>query len=86
MKFNMSCDEATTICDKSQYDEATLMEKIKLNIHVFLCKKCGLYSKQNSILTKCYNSINENGKEHEICLCEEEKKEIEVKVKEKISS
>ena len=52
--MKLTCDEATTICDKSQYKEASLWEIIKLNIHILLCKNCGLYSKQNSIMTKCF--------------------------------
>ena len=34
MKFMISCDEATAICDKNQYGEATLTEKISLS---FIC-------------------------------------------------
>jgi len=75
MKIN--CDEATTICDKSQYKEAGFWEIIKLNIHLFLCEKCGLYSKQNGVMTKCYEKYkNKNGAEKR-CLCEKEKEQME---------
>ncbi len=35
----INCDEATTICDKSQYCEATLWERIKLRMHLFFMQK-----------------------------------------------
>ena len=38
--FFINCDEATTICDKNQYKEASFWEKLKLGIHIFICKKC----------------------------------------------
>jgi hypothetical protein len=53
-KIIINCDEATQICDKSQYCEASTFDKIKLSIHNFLCKKCHLYSKQNKIMTKLF--------------------------------
>ena len=84
--MKLSCDEATKICDKSQYGEASLMERIKLSFHLFLCKKCGTYTKQNTVLTKCYeahkNNGNGNGNSH--CLSEEDKTHIDKELKAKI--
>ena len=54
MKFNISCDEATTICDKNQYGEASLSEKISLNIHLLICKFCKQYTKQNTLMTQIF--------------------------------
>ena len=48
----MPCDEANHVCDKSQYKEASLLEKIKLNLHLIYCKACRGYSKNNAKLTK----------------------------------
>ena len=84
--MKLSCDEATKICDKNQYGEASLWEKIKFNIHVFLCKKCGLYSKQNRIMTQCYEKhiIFVNGKK--AWLNKEEKTHLNKEVREKIKA
>jgi hypothetical protein len=82
--MKLTCDEATTICDKNQYNEATLWEKIKLSVHIFLCNKCGLYSKQNSIMTECYETHKEFEKSKLNGLCEEEKKHMEEKVEAKM--
>ena len=82
--MKLTCDEATKICDKSQYKEASIVEKIKLNIHLLLCKKCGLYAKQNSLLTKCYKKHKQFSDGHKRCLCEEEKKTMEKELKQKL--
>lgn len=48
----ISCDEANHTCDKSQYKEASLWEKIKLNIHLIYCRACRKYTKNNTKLSK----------------------------------
>ncbi|OGS70353.1 MAG: hypothetical protein A3F91_07735 [Flavobacteria bacterium RIFCSPLOWO2_12_FULL_35_11] len=57
--MKLTCDEASAICDKSQYNEASLWEKIKLKAHLFLCKKCELYAKQNKIMSTCLKKLEE---------------------------
>lgn len=51
-KIFVSCDKAVHTCDKTQYKEASLWEKIKLNIHLIYCKACRKYSSNNGKLTK----------------------------------
>lgn len=82
--MKLTCNEATTICDKNQYGEATLWEKIRLNFHLVLCKKCGLYSKQNTILTKCYKKHTTTLNNTNNCLKEDEKDAMEQELKIKI--
>ncbi len=48
----VSCEEAQHICDKAQYDEAGLWEKIKLNIRLTWCRVTRAYYKRNIKLTK----------------------------------
>lgn len=48
----MKCDDANHVCDKSQYKEASLWEKIKLNLHLLYCAACRKYSSRNGKLTK----------------------------------
>ena len=81
-KFIISCDEATTICDKSQYGEATLFEKIKLNFHFLLCKICGLYTKQNVKMTKVYKMKATDCKKEQRCLSAQEKEHLKKKLQE----
>lgn len=51
-KFFIPCDKANHVCDKTQYKEATLWEKIILNIHLIYCNACRKYTKNNTKLTK----------------------------------
>lgn len=39
------------ICHKKQYKEASFMEKIKLSLHLFICKTCSGFSRKNAELT-----------------------------------
>jgi len=80
-KLFISCDEATTICTKNQYKEASFWEKIKLNIHLLTCKICGLYSKQNTKLTEvCDKHLHKTECEHK--LSEKDKKVLKKKLAE----
>jgi hypothetical protein len=81
--MKLTCDEATAICDKSQYKEASLWEKIKLSIHLFLCKKCGLYSKQNKVMSTCYQKLKDVEGVKKTQLSQEEKEFIAQELKTK---
>ncbi|MFT4802144.1 MAG: hypothetical protein ACI93N_001921 [Flavobacteriaceae bacterium] len=48
----MKCEEASHVCDKSQYKEASFWEKVKLNIHLLYCIACRKYTKNNAQLSK----------------------------------
>tara|TARA_R110002049_G_scaffold190967_2_gene359738 strand:+ start:40104 stop:40331 length:228 start_codon:yes stop_codon:yes gene_type:complete len=47
----ISCEKAAMICDKMQYKEASLKEKIQLKFHLLICKTCSVFSKKNTQLT-----------------------------------
>lgn len=69
-KIIIPCEEANHVCDKSQYKESTLWEKIKLNIHLLYCSACRNYTKNNVKLTKI---INGNKKVEPIAANDKEK-------------
>jgi hypothetical protein len=46
-----SCEEAALICNKAQYKEASLAEKLKLRWHILFCRVCNAYVKKNGRLT-----------------------------------
>jgi hypothetical protein len=74
--LKITCDEATTICDKSQYGAATFLDKVKLSIHFLGCKICSLYTKQNSTLTKIYKGHAKNCKATKACMSIEDKETL----------
>ena len=82
-KFFISCDEATTICDKSQYDEASLFEKIRLSIHLAFCRHCKKYTKQNRIMSDLFGRFATpcEGSDQ---MSEKDKSELETKLKEEL--
>ena len=51
VKILVPCEEANHVCDKSQYKEASLWEKIKLSLHLIYCKACRKYTKNNKRLS-----------------------------------
>jgi len=55
-KIIIPCEEANHVCDKTQYKEATLWEKIKLNIHLVYCKACRKYTKNNTKLSQLFKN------------------------------
>ena len=74
-KLFLKCDDANHVCDKSQYKEASFIEKIKLIFHLLYCKACRKYSKNNGKLTECIQKSNVE------CLNESAKKEMKVNLK-----
>jgi len=47
----ISCEKATIICNKAQYQEASKWDLITLKVHKFLCKTCSHYTNKNTELT-----------------------------------
>jgi len=82
--MKLTCNQATSICDKSQYKEATFWELLKVKIHLFLCKRCGKYAKQNNIMSKCYKIQRSAECSKKDCLCDEEKRTMENNLIEKL--
>lgn len=59
--FFISCEEAFHICDKAQYGEATLIEKIKLNLRYLWCRFTQKYVNRNKRLTRTIKIANVQG-------------------------
>jgi hypothetical protein len=54
----IDCSEAAHCCDKNQYKEASVTEKLKMLLHLIYCKKCRKYSSHNSRLTELIEQSN----------------------------
>jgi len=70
----INCDEATSICDKNQYGEASFLEKMKLRFHLFMCKHCKKYVKHNKTMSIVFKNHAEICKKESACLSYKEKK------------
>lgn len=47
----ITCERAAIISDKTEYHEASFLEKIKLRLHLLVCNTCAAFTKKNSQLT-----------------------------------
>lgn len=62
----ISCEEAQHICDKAQYKEANLWERLKLSIHLLACKVCKEYTSNNGKLTNLCGKVKNNTLDKEV--------------------
>ena len=67
-RITLSCEDANHVCDKSQYREASLWEKVKLSIHLLYCRACREYTDNNAKVTEVID------KSQPQCLYEDAKK------------
>ncbi len=47
LKNLLKCNDANHLCDKFQYGESSFLERLKLRLHLSLCKACQKYSENN---------------------------------------
>lgn len=74
--FNIKCEKAHEICNKSQYNEATFSEKLKLRWHLLTCKICRLYVNQNSTITSICKQRADDTKKQANCMSDQEKNRL----------
>ena len=59
----INCEQAAHICDKSQYNESTWWERLRLNLRFIYCSITRAYVKRNKKLTamvkdaQCMDSV-----------------------------
>ena len=80
-KIRITCDEATKICDKSQYKESSLSEKIQINIHFLSCKICRLYTKQNTKMSSLFKINSLDCKSKVNCMTDADKEILKKQLK-----
>ncbi|AWX43855.1 hypothetical protein HME9304_00846 [Flagellimonas maritima] len=74
--MKISCEQASTICNKSQYQEASFWEIQKLKLHILMCKTCAKFSRKNTVLTSLCDKAGLS------ILSENDKDEMRKKLKE----
>ena len=58
--LSVNCHEGKMLCDKNQYNETSLWEKIKLNFYLVICSECRGYTAKNNKLSKSIKNSNIN--------------------------
>jgi len=74
--LKISCADARIISDKIQYQEATLLEKLKFNLHIRNSKNCSLYHKNNLYYSKIYKLAYGRNNKNTPVLSDLEKQEL----------
>ena len=74
--LKITCDQATTICDKNQYSEASIKDKIRLYIHLIQCRICARYTKQNTMLSSLYKGHAQYCKDVKHCLSAKDREDL----------
>ena len=56
--FIFDCSKAEGCCDKSQYNESSIREKMCMLLHLIFCKTCRNYTSKNTKLTRLIKKSN----------------------------
>ena len=56
MKLN--CAEAADVCTRSEYKEASFIERLRLRLHLYFCQNCRHYHDNNKKLTGLLKKAN----------------------------
>ncbi len=79
MGIHINCKEATLLVEKRQQENIGLINALKLNFHLFICKACHSYKKQSLIISKMLQKgIDSNP------ITTQEEEALKVKIKSKI--
>lgn len=49
--MKLSCADAASLCTKAEYKEASLAEQLRLRLHLYFCRTCQDYYRNNKKLT-----------------------------------
>lgn len=60
MKLMITCGEATDFISKKEERKLSLLQKVQLRIHLYICELCKLFSKQNKIIIKSIPKMHED--------------------------
>lgn len=74
----LSCEEATLLMTKKQYERLPLLKNMQLRIHLMTCKLCRRFEIQNDAIQQFWTEF-ENQHQH---LSDEKKKEIQHSIEE----
>jgi hypothetical protein len=60
IKIMLSCKEASLLIEKKVAHELSFSSNLSLKIHLFICKTCAIYEKQNQIINKAIKKYFES--------------------------
>lgn len=75
----ITCSQATEMMAKKEEGKISLIDRIRLWYHLFICILCRLYKKQDALIVKHLHTLDK--KAPDVSLSEKEKNEMIEKLK-----
>lgn len=79
LSIMFNCGAAAKTCDKSQYQESSLLDRILMKMHHLMCRVCREHSAENTKLTNALQKADVK------TLTRDEKEHIRKKVQQEIA-
>jgi len=83
-KILYDCREATYLIEKGQHVRLSLVERLKLVIHLSGCSVCRLFRRQSRLITRMMRGLFRASAEREHVLDEAFKREMQEKIEERL--
>jgi len=58
--LNLSCKKATEMVEQEKMESLTFINKLKLELHLSVCKPCQGYQKQSQLIADFFSKENHN--------------------------
>ena len=83
-KIMITCEEATFLISKRQQDNLSAPGKMRLNMHLMMCKYCRRFSLQVNLITKAIRRMKKriDNQGFKMSLTDEQKKRLQQKINE----
>ena len=77
-----NCRQATYLIEKQQIGKINLREKVQLQVHLYACSVCKLFSKQSVVINAMIKQAFKSNTPPKLQLDDKFKKELQHKIKE----
>jgi hypothetical protein len=77
-----NCRQATYLIEKQQIGKITLREKVQLQVHLYGCSVCKLFSKQSVIINSMVKQVFKSNTPPKLKLDDKFKMELQHKIEE----
>jgi len=83
-KIAYNCKKATFLIEKKQVGSITIREKLELKIHLAGCSVCRIFEQQSIVINKLVHDLFHEPKVNEFKLDDDFKRELQVRIEEKL--
>ena len=80
-----NCRQATYLIEKRQIGKITLHEKVQLQVHLYGCSVCKLFSKQSMIINAMIKEVFKSNTQPKFQLDDKFKKQLQHKIENELN-